>query len=65
MTGVPSTAIYDTIGAGYGRYRRADPRIASQILAALADAGRRRHGDVLDRHEIDGGYRLLVGGDSG
>ncbi len=31
-------AIYDGIGAGYALRRRADPRIASAILSALADA---------------------------
>lgn len=31
-------ALYDKIGAGYAQRRRADPRIASVILAALGDA---------------------------
>jgi len=31
-------ALYDTIGKGYADYRRPDPRIAAQILAALGDA---------------------------
>lgn len=31
---------YDTIGVGYARQRRADPRIAAQIQAALAGAKR-------------------------
>ncbi|WP_435225894.1 class I SAM-dependent methyltransferase [Streptomyces sp. Tue6028] len=31
-------AIYDTLGATYGRTRRPDPRIAAQIHAALGDA---------------------------
>lgn len=30
--------LYDTIGRGYGRYRRPDPRIAAQIHAALGQA---------------------------
>jgi SAM-dependent methyltransferase len=29
---------YDRIGAGYGAYRRADPRIAARVEAALGDA---------------------------
>lgn len=29
---------YDRIGAGYSAYRRADPRIAAAVLAALGDA---------------------------
>jgi hypothetical protein len=29
---------YDTIGRGYSDYRRADPRIAAAVLAALGDA---------------------------
>jgi SAM-dependent methyltransferase len=33
-----SVAPYDRLGRGYGRVRRPDPRIASQIDAALADA---------------------------
>jgi SAM-dependent methyltransferase len=32
-------ATYDTIGRGYARFRRADPRIAARIEAALGDAG--------------------------
>lgn len=32
------TALYDTIGATYGRYRRPDPRIQAAIDAALGDA---------------------------
>ncbi|GAA3997407.1 class I SAM-dependent methyltransferase [Streptomyces plumbiresistens] len=31
-------AIYDTLGASYGRTRQPDPRIAAQLHAALADA---------------------------
>lgn len=31
-------ARYDHIGEGYGRRRRADPRIASALAAALGDA---------------------------
>ena len=31
-------ARYDTIGTGYARYRRPDPRVAAQIDAALGDA---------------------------
>jgi SAM-dependent methyltransferase len=31
-------ALYDTIGAGYARYRRADPRIGARITTALGDA---------------------------
>lgn len=31
-------ALYDTIGTGYARYRRPDPRIAARIAAALGDA---------------------------
>lgn len=34
------TTRYDTIGVGYARERRADPRIAAQIHAALGDARR-------------------------
>lgn len=33
-----SGATYDQIGAGYARRRRADPRIAAQVMAALGDA---------------------------
>jgi Methyltransferase domain len=33
-------ATYDTIGVGYARQRRPDPRIAAQIWAALGDARR-------------------------
>ena len=32
-------AAYDRIGIGYSRHRRADPRIAARIEAALGDAG--------------------------
>jgi SAM-dependent methyltransferase len=32
-------ALYDTIGGGYAAYRRAEPRIAAVIEAALGDAG--------------------------
>jgi SAM-dependent methyltransferase len=32
--------VYDRIGVGYQRARRADPRIASAILAAIGDAAR-------------------------
>jgi SAM-dependent methyltransferase len=32
-------ALYDTIGRGYSTTRRADPRIAARIEAALGDAG--------------------------
>ena len=38
MTGGPATARYDTIGRTYAQARRADPRIARQIAAALGDA---------------------------
>jgi SAM-dependent methyltransferase len=31
-------AAYDTIGRGYGRRRRSDPRIAARLMAALGDA---------------------------
>jgi SAM-dependent methyltransferase len=31
-------ALYDTIGGGYARFRRPDPRIAAMIEAALGDA---------------------------
>ncbi len=31
-------AVYDTIGQGYARQRRPDPRIAAHVLAALGDA---------------------------
>lgn len=31
-------AVYDTIGQGYARQRRADPRIGARLLAALGDA---------------------------
>jgi SAM-dependent methyltransferase len=35
----PRTAArYDTIGVGYAAHRRADPRIAAEIMAALGDA---------------------------
>ncbi|HWA53627.1 MAG TPA: hypothetical protein VG816_05585, partial [Solirubrobacterales bacterium] len=29
---------YDRIGVGYARFRRADPRIAARVEAALGDA---------------------------
>jgi SAM-dependent methyltransferase len=29
--------LYDTIGVGYGRYRRPDPRIAAAIMCALGE----------------------------
>src|SRR5262245_28285674 len=32
-------AIYDTIGRGYARQRRPDPRIAAHLTAALGEAG--------------------------
>jgi SAM-dependent methyltransferase len=32
------SAVYDTIGQGYSRQRRSDPRIAARITAALGDA---------------------------
>jgi hypothetical protein len=32
------TAVYDTIGRGYAGQRRADPRVAAAIRAALGDA---------------------------
>ena len=35
---VPRAQLYDAIGAGYGRTRRTDPRIAAQIWSALGDA---------------------------
>ena len=35
---MPAAAIYDAIGHGYARQRRPDPRIASQLTAALGDA---------------------------
>jgi Methyltransferase domain len=34
-----SPQLYDEIGAGYGAYRRPDPRIAAAIDLALDDAG--------------------------
>src|SRR4029453_4441528 len=34
----PVTAVYDTIGRGYAGQRRADPRVAAAIRAALGDA---------------------------
>jgi hypothetical protein len=36
--GSAGDADYGAIGGGYGRYRRAEPRIAAQILAALGPA---------------------------
>ena len=45
------SARYDRIGCGYARCRRADPRIAARIRAALADAGR-----VLDVGAGTGSY---------
>jgi SAM-dependent methyltransferase len=35
---MPASAIYDTIGQGYARQRRPDPRIAAQLVAALGAA---------------------------
>lgn len=35
---MPVAVIYDTIGHGYARQRRPDPRIAAQLTAALGDA---------------------------
>jgi SAM-dependent methyltransferase len=35
---MPSTQLYDTIGASYTGTRRTEPRIAAQIWAALGDA---------------------------
>lgn len=35
---MPAADIYDTIGHGYARQRRPDPRIAAQLTAALGDA---------------------------
>lgn len=35
---MPAAAIYDTIGHGYARQRRPDPRIAAQLAAALGAA---------------------------
>jgi SAM-dependent methyltransferase len=35
---VSSGALYDTIGRGYARQRRPDPRIAERLAAALGDA---------------------------
>jgi SAM-dependent methyltransferase len=32
------TTSYDRIGSGYGRFRKADPRITAQIMTALDDA---------------------------
>ena len=32
------TALYDTIGQGYARQRRPDPRIAARLISALGDA---------------------------
>lgn len=37
-TKLPKVATYDTIGRNYARHRQSDPRIASQIEAALGDA---------------------------
>jgi len=34
----PSRTLYDEIGSGYARHRRADPRLAALITAALGDA---------------------------
>src|SRR5882724_8042984 len=34
----PVTAVYDTIGRGYAGQRRADPRLAAAIRAALGNA---------------------------
>lgn len=34
----PTGHVYDTIGRGYAAHRRADPRIAAPIFAALGDA---------------------------
>jgi SAM-dependent methyltransferase len=36
---MPSVALYDTVGRTYRATRRADPRIAAHISAALGDAG--------------------------
>ena len=36
--GVPVSALYDTIGVGYRRLRRTDPRIAASIHAHLGEA---------------------------
>jgi hypothetical protein len=33
-----SDTTYDRIGGGYDEFRRADPRIAARVEAALADA---------------------------
>ncbi len=38
QTGFVSEATYDRIGIGYAQARRADPRIAAKIVAALGDA---------------------------
>ncbi len=35
---MPERAVYDTIGQGYARQRRPDPRIAARVAAALGDA---------------------------
>ena len=35
---MPAAAVYDTIGRGYARQRRPDPRIAGQLTASLGDA---------------------------
>jgi hypothetical protein len=35
---MPSTQLYDTIGATYSATRRTEPRIAAQVWAALGDA---------------------------
>ncbi|MGP0032775.1 MAG: class I SAM-dependent methyltransferase [Acidimicrobiales bacterium] len=46
---------YDTIGCGYSRYRRPDPRIAAQIWAAIGDAARIVNvGAGTGSYEVDG-----------
>ena len=34
----PAGAVYDTIGRGYARQRRPDPRIAAHLTSALGGA---------------------------
>ena len=40
VAGVDARPLYDAIGTGYAAHRRADPRIATAIEAALGDARR-------------------------
>jgi SAM-dependent methyltransferase len=38
IAAVTGSPLYDTIGVGYGRWRRPDPRIAAAVAEALGDA---------------------------